>query len=431
MAKGQPLKDTEIGMIPEDWAIRELKEVARINESVVDKNFKFAEIEYIDIDSVEDGSINNSQLLPLKDAPSRARRIVKKNDIIISTVRPNLRHFAFVKETKPNTVVSTGFAVISCKSINPRFLYYYLTTNRYTEHLTAIADSHTSTYPSFNVDVLENSPIPYPDVAEQEAIAKVLTVLDGKIELNQKMNKTLEAIGKAIFRRWFIDFEFPNEEGKPYKSSSGEMVYDEELGKEIPKEWKVGDVLEVANILSGGTPKTEVAEYWEGGIPWVSAKDVTNSQGSFIIDTERTITQLGMDNSNAKMLPRYTTVVTARGVVGSYCILSREMTINQTNYGLKAKSSGDLFVFFSISSLVNQLKQHSYGTIFDTITTKTFHEMRVAIPPDYLMKSFEEKAGNVMGKILTNLQQSRSLANIRDALLPKLMSGKVRIPRGG
>src|SRR2546427_2991198 len=214
-------------MIPVDWGIRELKEVAKVNESYVGKNFKFPEIEYIDIDSVENGNIIKSQFLLLKDAPSRARRIVKKDDIIISTVRPNLRHFAFVKDPKPNTVVSTGFAVISCKRVNPRFLYYYLTTNRYTQHLTAIADSHTSTYPSFNVDVLENSPIPYPDGAEQRAIARVLTVLDGKIELNQRMNKTLEEIGRAIFKRWFIDFEFPNEDNKPYKSSGGEIVYNE------------------------------------------------------------------------------------------------------------------------------------------------------------------------------------------------------------
>jgi type I restriction enzyme S subunit len=270
-----------------------------------------------------------------------------------------------------------------------------------------------------------------PPFEEQVVIAKILSGLDSKIDLNDRMSNTLEGIGRALFKHWFIDFEFLNDEGNCYSSSGGEMVFNEELEKDIPKGWRVGDILDCAKVLSGGTPRTDVPEYWGGGIPWVSAKDVTNSQGSFIIDTERTITQLGMDDSNTKLLPKYTTIVTARGVVGSYCILSREMAINQTNYGLKAKSGwGDFFVFFSISNLVNQMKQHSYGTIFDTITTNTFHDMRLPIPPNLLVKSFEEREEALMDKSLANRQESRSLADVHDALLPKLMSGRIRVPYG-
>jgi len=194
------------------------------------------------------------------------------------------------------------------------------------------------------------------------------------------------------------------------------------------KGWRVGNTLDCADLLSGGTPKTEIAEYWGGDIPWVSAKDVTDAQGSFVIDTERKITQAGIDKSNAKLLPKYTTVVTARGTVGSYCILSQEMAINQTNYGIKAKIGfGDFFIFFSISNLVNQMKQNAYGTIFDTITTKTFKEMRISIPPETVVKSFDGKMNSVMEKMLSNLQESRTLAALRDALLPKLMSGEIRV----
>jgi type I restriction enzyme, S subunit len=149
-------------------------------------------------------------------------------------------------------------------------------------------------------------------------------------------------------------------------------MQDSELG-EVPEGWEVGNILDCANLLSGGTPKTKVSKYWSGEIPWVSAKDVTNARGSFIFGTEKTITQLGINNSSAKLLPKYTTIVTARGTVGSYCILSQEMAINQSNYGLKSKfERGDFFVFFSVSNLAIEMKKHSYGTIFDTITTKTF-----------------------------------------------------------
>lgn len=241
------------------------------------------------------------------------------------------------------------------------------------------------------------------------------------------MNTTLEQIGHAIFKHWFVDFEFPNEDGKPYRSSGGEMV-ETELG-EVPEGWRVGSTLEIAELLSGGTPKTKTVEYWGGGIPWVSAKDVTNARGTFILDTEKTITRSGIEHSNTKLLPKNTTVVTARGTVGNYCILSRDMTINQTNYGLKAKSEGeDFFVFFSVSNLVSQMKMHSYGTVFDTITTKTFEDMKIPIPPESMIKSFDNKVSSIMNQVLYNLHESRNLAAVRDALLPKLMSGELRVP---
>ena len=200
-----------------------------------------------------------------------------------------------------------------------------------------------------------------------------------------------------------------------------------ELGA-VPVGWRVGSILEIAELLSGGTPKTKIAEYWGGGIPWVSAKDVTNARGTFILDTEKTITRSGIEHSNTKLLPKNTTIVTARGTVGSYCILSREMTINQTNYGLKAKSEGeDFFVFFSVSNLVNQMKIHSYGTVFDTITTKTFKDLKIPIPPESMIKPFNNKVGSIMNQISHNLYESHTLARIRDTLLPKLMSGEVRV----
>jgi type I restriction enzyme S subunit len=161
-------------------------------------------------------------------------------------------------------------------------------------------------------------------------------------------------------------------------------------------------------------------------------KDVTNARGTFIPDTEKTITRSGIEHSNTKMLPKNTTIVTARGTVGSYCILSREMTINQTNYGSKAKFEGeDFFVFFSIANLVNQMKMHSYGTVFDTITTKTFKDIKIPIPPKSVIKSFDNKVTNIMNQISHNLYESRNLAAVRDALLTKLMSGEIRVPNRG
>ena len=257
-------KDTEIGLIPEDWDVKRVKEVAKINELTIKNYFPHKEIEYIDIRSVDKGKIIEIKEIPLDKAPSRAKRIVRDNDILISTVRPNLKHFAFIKSAKQNTIASTGFAVITSKEIAPQFLYSYLTTVRYTDYLSAIADTHTSTYPAFNPDVIENSFAPFPKKEEQKLIAKILSDLDSKIELLQKQNKTLEAIGQAIFKHWFVDFEFPNEDGRPYKSSGGEMVFNAELQREIPKGWEVGSPMRLASFKNGKS--TTLATYDENGL---------------------------------------------------------------------------------------------------------------------------------------------------------------------
>jgi len=219
--------------MPDGWKLITIEEVAKVNEKAITPQNAPPHIRYIDIASVDKGKLLDIQELSFKEAPSRAKRVVQDKDSLISTVRPNLEHYMFVKESGPNTIASTGFAVVSAKAVDPRFLYYYMTSKPFTAYLTQIAESHTSTYPAFNPDVIENAELILPTDSEQQAIAHILGSLDDKIELNRQMNQTLEEIGQTIFRHWFVHFEFPNEDGQPYKSSGGEMV-DSELG-EIPK----------------------------------------------------------------------------------------------------------------------------------------------------------------------------------------------------
>lgn len=150
--------------------------------------------------------------------------------------------------------------------------------------------------------------------------------------------------------------------------------------------------------------------------------------GTFILTIEKTITLKGIDKSNAKLLPKYTTVITARGTVGNVCILSQKMAINQKNYGLKSKYDySDFFLFLTIMNLIQDMKQNAYGTVFDTITTKTFRQIQITLPPLKLIESFEYTVGNLIHKVQFNLEESQKLSYIRDSLLPKLMSGKIRV----
>jgi len=212
--EGKPYKTTggkmqyneELQMeIPENWTAKRVGDLAKINEHSINRDFSFSAIEYIDIDSVEQGLIKKRQLLTLKNAPSRAKRIVKDEDIIISTVRPNLKHFAFIQGAKANTIVSTGFAVISAKLTSPKLLYYHLTSDRYTNYLSAIADSHTSTYPSFNPDIIYNTLIAHPIEEKNGVMAKLildferlLSCVFQKIHNNNEQNSVLSMLRDAL-----------------------------------------------------------------------------------------------------------------------------------------------------------------------------------------------------------------------------------------
>jgi len=390
-----------------------IQDIAEFDPENIGKDFSFSTINYLDTSSVIEGKLDEIQTLSLDDAPSRAKRLVKENDIIISTVRPNLRHYYLVKNPQENLVVSTGFVVIRPTGVNPHYLYYFLTAPLFIEYLSGIAASHTSTYPSFPPDVIKNAEIDLPSLPEQQKIGKILYDLDSKIENLQNQNKILDQIAQAIFKSWFIDFDGITE------------FEDSELGM-IPKGWSILKFSDVAEILSGGTPSTKQEEYWNGNVKWVTIDDL--KRGIFIIDTEKKITKLGLEKSSAKILPKYTIVISARGTVGLFSILSESMSINQSCYGLKGRGIiNEIYLFFLLKfSLVNFL-QHVHGSVFDTITQKTFEEINVISPPNKKIEEFQNYMHSIFEIILKNQLQIQLLTKIRDSLLPKLMSGEIRV----
>ena len=277
--------------------------------------------------------------------------------------------------------------------------------------------------------------------AKQRRIAHILGTLDDKIALNRRMNETLEEMARALFKSWFVDFEPVRAKiegrwrrGKSLPGMPAEL-YDlfpdrfvnSELGA-VPEGWEVGVLDDMLELLSGGTPRTSVAEYWEGDIPWYTAKDAPNPSDVFAIETERTITRVGVENSATKILPAGTTIITARGTVGRLACLGKPMAMNQTCYGIRgAHGYPDFFTYYTVRMNINELQRRTHGTIFDTITRETFKFIQTIQPPVYLARTFESMVDSVMARILHNLQESLTLAALRDTLLPKLISGEVRI----
>ncbi len=260
---------------------------------------------------------------------------------------------------------------------------------------------------------LKSVDILLPPLPEQKAIAAVLSSLDDKIDLLHRQNKTLEALAETLFRQWFIE---PVRAGKPH------------AGGEAQDDWEEYSLYEAIGLVGGGTPKTSVSEYWNGEISWLSGGDIAANHKGIIVSTEKSITLDGLNNSSAKLLPKYSTVISARGTVGKYCILSKPMAFSQSNYGIEPKFKDCyFFTYLLIAHSVEELQSAAYGSVFDTITTNTFKGHTIILPNEVYIVNFENEVSPIFMKILNNQFQISTLEKLRDTLLPKLMSGEVRV----
>lgn len=405
-----------------------MKDIAVVNERSIKKSDRIDTIQYIDIAAVNHRNIDQLQTFKLNDAPSRARRIVQDNDILISTVRPNLKHYTMIRKAEPDMIASTGFAVISPKRVHPDFLYYYLTSDSYTRYLTQIAEGQTSAYPAFNSDIIENTVIYLPPENEQCEIGEMLASVDKKIELNNAINKNLEEMAQALFKRWFVDFEFPNENGEPYKSSGGEFE-ESELGL-IPKNWKLGTISDLGEVAGGATPSKKNEDFYTArGIPWITPKDLSKINNKYISRGEIDITQKGFSNSSVKLLPKGTVLFSSRAPIGYIAIAKNEVTTNQ---GFKSvipfKHVGSEFVYYLLKSNVETIESRASGSTFKEISGAEMKRVPVLIPTEDVLAKFNDIVEPI-GRLTQKCEEeNEDLTQLRDTLLPKLMSGEIRVP---
>lgn len=301
-----------------------------------------------------------------------------------------------------------------------------------------------------------------PPLSEQTKIAKVLSTLDKKIELNRQINTTLEAMAQALFKSWFVDFvpvidnalaagnPIPDElanraarrkqlhanrsaETQPLPAATQQQfpdrfVFTEEMGW-MPEGWEAVSLDELIDLIGGGTPKTSIGEYWNGDIPWFSVVDAPAQSDVFVSRTEKNISQLGLDNSSTKILREGTTIISARGTVGKCALVGHPMAMNQSCYGIQGKSGiADYYVYYTILLRVGELQQRGHGSVFNTITRDTFKSIKTPRCPAELTQNFHGLIAGFFSRILANNKQSESLTALRDTLLPKLLSGQLRIP---
>lgn len=293
-----------------------------------------------------------------------------------------------------------GLVELLDNDIEPEFIYWLMRNKEYHYYILGAATGTSIRHTS--PKIIKKFCFMLPPLPEQKAIAEVLSSLDDKIDLLHRQNKTLETLAETLFRQWFVE--------------------------EASEDWEEKSLLDVIDLTGGGTPKTNIPEFWGGVIPWLSGGDIAIGHKAFVMRSEKNITNLGLEKSSAKLLPKLATVISARGTVGKFAMLSRPMAYSQSNYGVFPKIKDCFFfTYLLINHVVDELQSSAYGSVFDTITTSTFKDVSVKIPKEPEVQSFEKKIANYYGKKLSNLEQVRTLEQLRDTLLLKLMNGEIRL----
>jgi len=400
------MKQTEIGIIPEDWDFDELSKYVNVNmgQSPPSKfyNSKKEGMKFLQ------GITTFGTKYPTFDTwTTKVTKVSKKGDVLYS-VRAPVGEVNIVTE---EICIGRGLAALRMKNGTNEFLYYLLKNfQKYIENFAS-----GSVFSAISGKELKLVKLPFPPLPEQRAIAKILSDLDSKIEVLQKQNKTLEKIGQEIFKHWFVDFEFPNEEGKPYKSSGGEMVYNEELGKEIPKGWRVGKLGEIIeNFDSKRIPlSSREREKRKGVYPYYGATKIMDYVNDYLFDG--TFILMAEDGS----------VTNEKGFPVLQYVWGKFWANNHTHI-LRGNGVSTEFVYLLLSK--TKISEYVTGAVQPKLNQANMNSIQILIPKSELITKFDDIIQPLFQKKRILFEQIQTLQQIRDSLLPKLMTGKIRVP---
>ena len=309
--------------------------------------------------------------------------------------------------------------------VDPEFLLYSYLSPHFQQEI--VANTITgATVDRISVSEIGKFKIRIPALAEQQKIAAVLSALDAKIDLNNRINAELEALAKTIYDYWFVQFDFPDAKGRPYKSSGGKMFWNEALNREIPAGWEATDITSVAAVLGGATPSKSNPDNWSGDIPFFTPTDAGGCV--FQLETEDSITHTGLDSCSSDLFDKGTIFITARGSVGKLAIAGRAMAMNQSCYALVPKVPANYpFVFLHAKTLIHHLKVKASGSTFNSIVTNDIEWTKLITPKPKVVSAFCKVVAPLFERIEAAQCENLELTQLRDWLLPLLMNGQVRV----
>lgn len=399
------------------WREKRLGDYISINPATLTVAKYNGSIQYIDISSVSVGQLYGYAEYDINDAPSRARRIIQPNDIIFSTVRPNLRAYYYVKECPTNAICSTGFAVLRAKkNANSRFIYYLVTEKSFVDYLSLVAKG--SAYPAVDTNDFKKAKVSIPDLPTQQRIADILSAYDDLIENNNKRIALLEKAAQELYKEWFVRFRFPGHETTRFVNG-------------LPEGWEVKRIKDIATVKSGYAFKSE---WWQNdGVPVVKIKDIQNNTID-MSDFSYVSEEIANKAKHFFVTAGDLLIAMTGATIGKIALVpkSDKMTVNQRvgKFFLgkePIKRVPFLFCLFLQNSIQEQIITIANSNAaqpnispFDIEKLKIFYNTEIiARFNDVLTPSFQ--------KIINLRAQNQNLAKQRDLLLPRLMSGKLEV----
>ncbi len=341
------------------------------------------------------------------------RSVLAEDDVLITIAGAKIGACGRVKKKHlpANTNQAVGIVRIDTEKAHPPFVYYFFKQHETYQFIQGL--NAQAAQPNINLATLGSIEIPLPTIETQRHIADAISAYDDLIATNQRRIALLEDAARRLYREWFVHLRFPGHEQVEVKDG-------------VPQGWQRGSAHDFISILSGGTPKTGVEHYWGGDIPFFTPKDSPDAY--YVLGTEKTLTETGLASCNSQLFAKNTTFITARGTVGKVALAQSRMAMNQSCYALVPKQGYDSFFLFSaIKDAVEHFKQVAVGGVFDAIVIDTFKVIPFVLPKVEVTKAFGNTVQPLFQQVETLLLQNQQLAQARDLLLPKLMSGQLDV----
>ena len=336
-----------------------------------------------------------------------------------------------INNSDSNKIASTEFLplVVNEDVVDYQYCYYLLISDEITNYLCGQNSNTSGSHKRIDPRNFLNIDIHLPKMPIQKAIGKTLSDIDRKIELSKRINDNLEAMAKQLYDYWFVQFDFPNEEGKPYKSSGGEMVYNDRLKRDIPKDWFVENMIDFADIKNGATPSTADEANYGGDIIWITPKDLSDQKTKFIYYGERNITQTGFDSCSTSMLPIDSVLMSSRAPIGLVSIAKHEVCTNQGFKSFVPRNLDDsIYLFYYIKHHIKQVEQLGSGTTFKEVSREDLCKFPILIVSNLKVYSkWISLQKEIANKQFVLTKEIRTLTKQRDELLPLLMNGQATV----
>ncbi|HHE1764763.1 TPA: restriction endonuclease subunit S [Salmonella enterica subsp. enterica serovar Strathcona] len=363
-----------------------------------------------------------------KDANRLSKYLVKEGDIVYSR-RGDVTLKALIGPREVGYFCGTGCLLLRPgDKFDPDYLTYYLSTPKIQSWI--ISQAVGATMPNLNTGILSRIPFTGPEKATQERISAILRAIDDKIDVNNRINAELEAMAKTLYDYWFVQFDFPDANGKPYKTSGGKMVYNTTLKREIPAGWASGTLDDLGQIVGGSTPSTSDPENFTAqGTPWITPNDLSDNQGNkFISHGALDVSEEGMKSASLKKYPAGTVLLSSRAPIGYMAIARNKVTTNQ---GFKSfipsKGYSTEFVFYAVKNSLPVIVKNASGSTFKEVSGSVLKKIEITLPEMSVVNKYTEAVINIFSRQNKLELENQQLAALRDWLLPLLMNGQVTV----